>query len=149
MIQVSDSEEELDKSLGVCPSRLVIAHVVSSSEEEEEEEMLLERKKGLRELIASKAKGSRPKDSSGSQLPPALPSPPPPSVNPFKPTNLKKRKKEKEVAKKGELVPDKEEAPPKLPKIAKGKGKGSSIESKEDKHVAEMGPQNLAWNHQL
>ena len=72
MIQVSDSEDKLDRSLGIRPFRLVVMHVVSSSEEkeeeeeEEEEEMLLERKKGLHELLAGRAKGWVPKDALGS-----------------------------------------------------------------------------------
>lgn len=92
--------------------------------------MPLERKKGLRELLTGKAKGLVPKDASGSHLLP--PPPPPPSANPFAPANLKKRKKDKEVVKEGELVPHDEGVPPKMPKIAKGKGRASSAESKED-----------------
>ena len=138
MIQVSNSEDELDRSSSVWPSRFVIA-CIASSLEEEEEEIPLERKKGLRELLVSRAKGSMPKDASGSQLPPALP-PSPPSINPSTPANLKKRKKDKEVATEGELVPYDEGVPPKLPKITKGKGRASLVESKEVKHVAKVRP---------
>ena len=80
-----------------------------------------------------------PKDASGSQLPPALP-PPPPSINPSAPANLKKRKKDKEVATKGELVPYDEGVPPKLPKMTKGKRRASLVESKEVEHVAKVRP---------
>ena len=80
-----------------------------------------------------------PKDASGSQLPPALP-PPPPSINPSAPANLKKRKKDKEVATEGELVPYDEGVPPKLPKITKGKRRASLVESKEVEHVAKVHP---------
>lgn len=105
--------------------------------------MSLERKKGssLRALLARRSKGSAPKDASGSELPP-----PHPSANPFAPTNLKKWKKDKEVAKEGELVPYSEGIPPKMPKTAKGKGRASSVKSKEVEHMAEMHPLNLAWN---
>ena len=72
-----------------------------SLEEEEEEEMALNRKKGLRDLLADKAKGSMPKDALGSQPPLSLPSPPPPTVNLFAITNLKKKRKEKKLAKGG------------------------------------------------
>ena len=103
-------------------------------EEEEEEEMLLERKRSLRELLMGRAKGLAPKDALGSQLPP--PSPPPPTplplANPFMPANLKKRKMDKEMVKKGELVPHDEGVPPKMPKTTKGKGKASLAKSKED-----------------
>lgn len=111
--------------------------------------MTLKKKKGLHELLTGKAKGSAPKVSSMSQLPPVLPSPPFPSVNPFAPANLKKRKKDKEVAEEGELVPYDEGVPSKLPKIAKGKGRAASVESKEAEHLVEMRPQNPAWNPRL
>lgn len=96
--------------------------------------MPLDRKRGLHEFLANRAKGSVPKDASGSQ---PLP-PPPPSVNPFALANLKKRKKDKEVTKEGELVPHKEEVPPKLQKTAKGKGRAFPVQSKKDRHVAEV-----------
>ena len=56
MIQVSDSEDELDRSSGVRSSGFIVAHITSNleeEEEEEEEEMPLVRKKrsGLRELL--------------------------------------------------------------------------------------------------
>ena len=56
MIQVSDSEDELDRSSGVLSSGFIVAHITSNleeEEEEEEEEMPLVRKKrsGLRELL--------------------------------------------------------------------------------------------------
>nr|POE55981.1 hypothetical protein CFP56_62811 [Quercus suber] len=81
-----------------------------------------------------RSKGPAPKDTLGSKLPPLAPAP---SVNPFVPANLKNRKKDKDVAEDGELVPYNEGVSPKLPKMAKGKGRASSVESKEAKHVAE------------
>lgn len=61
-------------------------HVASSLEEEEEKEMPLDRKKGLRELLANRAKGLGPKDASRSKLPP--PPTPTPTINPFELANL-------------------------------------------------------------
>ena len=101
------------------------------------------RKKGLHELL--KARGSVPKDASGPQPPLPLPPFPPPPVNPFAPTNLKKRKKEKEVAEEGELVPQKERVPLKQQKMAKGTGRVSLVESKEDRSAAEVYLQNPVW----
>ena len=72
-IQVSDTEDEPNRLSGVCTPSLVIAHIDNSSEEEEEEEMALNKKKGLRELLADRAKGSTPKDTPRSQPLPALP----------------------------------------------------------------------------
>lgn len=65
MIQVSDSEDEPDRFLGVHALGLVIARIDNSSEEEEEE-MSLNRKRGLHELLANRAKGLAPKDTSRS-----------------------------------------------------------------------------------
>ena len=60
MIQVSNSEDELEKSSGVRAPRFIVARVANSlkeEEEEEEKEMLLDRKRGLHELLANRAKG--------------------------------------------------------------------------------------------
>ena len=126
MIQVSDSEDKPDRSSSVYALGLVVVRIDNSSEEEEEE-MSLNKKKGLRELLADRAKGSTPKDTLRSQPHLPIPLPPPLTVNPFAPTYLKKRKKEKEkvVAEEGELVPQKEMVPSKQQKMVKGKGKPS------------------------
>ena len=87
---------------------------------------LLERKKGLHELFVRRAKGSMPKDTSGSHFLLAVPPSPLSSVNPFTLANLKKRKKDKEVVEEGELVPHNKEVPPKLPRTAKDKGRALS-----------------------
>ena len=139
---ILDSEDELDRSSVVCSPRLVVA-CVDSSLEEEDEMSLDNRKKGLRELL--KARGSVPKDASGPQSPLPLPPFPPPLVNPFGPNNLKKRKKEKEAAEEGELVLQKERVPLKQQKMAKGTGRVSLVESKEDRSAAEVYLQNPVW----
>ena len=64
VIQVLDSEGELDKSSVVRNPKFIVARVDDSSKEEEE--MALNKKKGLRELFADRAKGQAPKDISGS-----------------------------------------------------------------------------------
>ena len=65
MVQVLDSEDELDRSFGICTRRFIVAWVDDSSVEEEEE-MALNRKNGLCKLLVDRAKGSMPKDASGS-----------------------------------------------------------------------------------
>ena len=94
MIQVLDSEDELDRSSSVRTPRLIISWVDDSLEEEEEEEMALNRKKGLHKVFANRAKGLTPKDTSGSQSPLTLPPHPPSIVNLFAIANLKKKRKE-------------------------------------------------------
>ena len=71
MIQVSDSEGELDKSFVVHSPKFIVARVDDSSKEEEE--MALNRKKGLRELLIDRAKEQASKDTSRSQSPEILP----------------------------------------------------------------------------
>ena len=58
MIQVIDSKDELDRSSGIRTPGFVVARINNSSEEEEDE-MFLNRKRGSRELLADRAKGSR------------------------------------------------------------------------------------------
>lgn len=64
----------------------------------------------------------------------------------FAMANLKKKMKENEVANKREVFPQKEH---KHQKVAKGQGKASSVESKEDHSVAEVCPPTLMWDPQL
>lgn len=59
---------------------------------------------------------------------------------------MKKRKKDKEVDKKGEFVLHNEEVPLKMPMTAKGKGRPSSAEGKNVKHVAKVRPLNPTWS---
>ena len=58
---------------------------------------------------------------------------------------MKKRKKEKEAAEEGELVLQKERVPLKQQKMAKGTGRVSLVESKEDRSAAEVYLQNPVW----
>ena len=94
------------------PSKFIVAWMDNSSEEEEK--MALDRKKGLKKLLVDRAKGSVQKDTSRSQPlptllpPPPPPPPPPPAVNLLAMPNLKKKRKEKEVAEEGEVVRQKE-----------------------------------------
>ena len=144
MIQVLNSGDELNRSSGISAPGFIVVCVTDSSKEEEK--IPLKRKKGLRELLTSKAKGLAPKDASGSQPLPTLPPPPPPPVNPFTSANLKKRKKDKEVVEEGEVIPLDEGVPPTLLKTSKAKGNGFSIKSKDAETVAEVRPPNPTWN---
>lgn len=125
--------------------------ITSSLEDEEKEDMPLERKKGasLHPLLTGRSKGSGLKDASGSKLPSFPPPPPAPLVNPFASTNLKKRKKDKEVVEEGELVPHNKGFPPKIFKMAKGMGRASSTESKDVENVADVCPISPTWNPRL
>ena len=60
VVQILDSEGELDKSSFTCFPKLIVSHVDYNSEEEEE--MVLNHRKGLKELLTRRNKGT-----SGSQ----------------------------------------------------------------------------------
>ena len=64
VVQVPDSEDELDRVSGVHPSDLVIVCIDNSSEDEEEE-MALNQRKGLKDLLERRKKGSTSKDALG------------------------------------------------------------------------------------
>lgn len=98
---------------------------------EEDGEMSIQRK-SLHEVFAERNKVPTTKGTSD-------PPPPPLVVNPFATAPLKKKRKEKDIPKEGELAPQKE---PKYQTTAKAKGKASSVESKEDYNVAEVHLQN-------
>ena len=98
MFQVSDSEDEPNRFLGFCTLGLVIACIDESLEDEEE--MALNKKKGLKELLMERNKGT-----SGSQPLLASPPPLPPTISLLLIPNLKKMRKENEIAEEGEVVP--------------------------------------------
>ena len=131
VVQVSDSENKPDRFSSVRTLGLVIAQIDDSLEDEEK--MTVNRKKGLKELFAERNKGT----SRSQPLHTLLPPPPPPTVDllPIPIPNLKKKRKEKEIANEGEVVSQKES---KQQKMAKDKGRPSSMESKEAEHSTGM-----------
>ena len=90
-MEIADSEGALNRSSTVCSPRLIVAWVDSNSEEEQE--MALNSRKGLKELLARKNKGSSSKDAPKSQPLLALPPPPHLTLNLLPMPNLKKKKK--------------------------------------------------------
>ena len=97
MVQVLDSEDELNRVFVVRPFGLVITRINDSSKDEEEEEMSLNPRKGLKDLLAGRKKGSEPKDVPRSYPLPNLPPPPPhpPITGLLSIPNLRKKRKEK------------------------------------------------------
>ena len=93
-------------------------------------------RRGLKNLIAGRNKGSSSKEVSKSQVPAHLPLPPPPpttSLGLIPLPNLKKKRKEQELEE-GEVVPQKGT---KQQKIVKDR-RASSVDSREDPGGAEM-----------
>ena len=87
----------------------MVARIVNNSEKEKEE-MALNPRKGLRDLMARRNKGSSSKEVPKSQVPANLPLPPLPpttTLGQLLIPILKKKRKEQEVEE-GEMVPQKE-----------------------------------------
>ena len=96
-VELSDSEAEFDRFSAAHSSRLIVAWGDTSSEEEEE--MALNSRRGLKDLVARRNKGSSSKEAPKTQLPPNPPLPPLPSPLGLLPDpNLqKKKRKEKDI----------------------------------------------------
>ena len=101
IIRISYAEDEPDRLLGVQALILMVACLDSSSEEEEK---ALNQKKGLRDLLAGRNKGSTSKEVSKSQTPPNLPPPPTTDLNLLSIPNLNKKIKDHELEE-WEVVP--------------------------------------------
>ena len=89
-VEISDTEGELNRTSSVCTPGLIFAEIDDSSKEEEEE-MSLNPRKGLKDLLMRRNKGSSSKEAPKFQPPSSLP-PPVTSLLPI--PNLKKKKKE-------------------------------------------------------
>ena len=138
MVRVSDSEDKLNKFSDVRTPGLVTARVDENSKDKEE--MALNRKKGMKEFLTERNKGI----SESPPLPAPPPPLPPPTVSLLPIPNLKKKRKENEIIKKGKVVPQKK---PKQQKMAKDKRRTSSMKSKEAKHSTNV--RHLTWNPRL
>ena len=133
-MELSDFEVELDRLSAAQSLRLIVAWVDPSSEEEEE--MALNQRRGLKDLVAGRNKGSSFKEAPKTQLLAHLPLPPPPPITtvgllPY--LDLKKKRKVQEVEK-GEVVPLKGA---KQPKNVKDRW-ACSVDNKEDPIGAEV-----------
>ena len=62
VIHISNPEDEFDRILGVCTPGLILLKLDDSSEEEEEE-MSLNSRKGLKDLLVGRNKGSFSKEA--------------------------------------------------------------------------------------
>ena len=71
-IEISDTEGELDRTLGIRTPGLIFAKI-DNSFEEEEEGMSLNPRKGLKDLLARRNKGSSSKEAPKSQPPRLFP----------------------------------------------------------------------------
>ena len=92
IIHIPDAKDEFDRFLGVRTPGLVVANINKRSKEEEEE-IALNPRKGLKDLLTGRNKGSSSKEALKSQPLPTLP-PSISSVDLLLMPNLKKKRKE-------------------------------------------------------
>ena len=129
-----DFEGELDKSSATHSTKLIIAQVDNSFEEEED--MALNPRKGLKDILARRNKGSSSKKAPKTQLPHNPPLPPLPSPHGLLPNpDLQKKKRKEKDIEEGEIALPKD---PKQQKITKDRARESSVESREAEHSANV-----------
>ena len=127
----------------------MIARPDSSSEEEEDSMVLNKGNKSLRNLMASRGKGSTLKEATQSLVPSNLPPPPPPLQIPadlkLKPILDLKKKKPVEVLEEGEVGPRNGTKQQKVVQDAWEK-RSRFVESREEQNRADM---CMTWSPQL
>ena len=133
-MELSDSEGELDRSSASHSPKLIITRVDSSSDEEED--MVLKPRKGLKDILTRRNKGSSSKEAPKIQLPPNLPPPPLPSPLGLHPNpNLQRKKRKEKDVEEGEIPSPKDS---KQQKVTKDRARESSVESREVEHSANV-----------
>ena len=141
-MKLSNSEGEFDRSSMAHSPRLIIARVDNNFEEEED--MALNPRKGLKDILAGRNKGSSSKETPKTQLPPNLPPPPLPSpLGILSNPNLQKKKRKEKDIEEGKM-PSKDQ---KEHKITKDRSRESSVKSKEAEHSANVC--HSTWNPKL
>ncbi|XP_075660559.1 uncharacterized protein LOC142630449 [Castanea sativa] len=100
-----------------------------------------------RKLMTERGSKASNKEAGGSQVPPSLPPPPPPS-NPKLPI-LEPKKKMKNEAKEADAERQKKLKQQQQQKIGKGKGHASSVESGENRDLAEVRRTLANWSPEL
>ena len=105
VVELSDSDADLDRASAALDTGLVIAQV-DTSEEVEEEGMDLKPRAGLRGLMSNRSKGQSSKDALKEQAAKKAPAPPllPPSSDaPLQPMPNLRRKRQVEETEEGEI----------------------------------------------
>ena len=110
IIQLPDSEDELDKHSVAHSPRLIVVHVNPSFEEDKE--MDINPRRGLKGLLAVRNKRASSKKVHKSQVPTNLPPPPPILVTtvgllPYPDLKKKKKKRKWQKVEEGKVVPPK------------------------------------------
>ena len=143
-MELSNSKGEFDRSSMAHSPRLIIARVDNNSEEEED--MALNPRKGLKDILAGRNKGSSSKETPKTQLPPNLPPPPLPSpLGILSNPNLQKKKRKEKDIEEGKMLPK----DPKQHKITKDRLRESLVKSRgpstRPMYVFQLGTPSWNW----
>ena len=105
LVELSDSDLDLDRFSVAHSPRLIVAWI-DTSQEIEEEGMDLKLRSGLKGLMSNRNKGQSSKDVPKVQAPASLSSPPPPPTNPGLQANpILRRKRPIDELEEGEVGP--------------------------------------------
>ncbi|XP_050242280.1 uncharacterized protein LOC126691264 [Quercus robur] len=109
VVEISDSDADLDRASAAPGTGLVIAQPDISEDTEEEEGMDLQPRTGLRGLLSNRSKGQTSMEVSKGQTVPKAPAPPPPpsSGAALKPMPNLRRKRPVEETEEGEVAREK------------------------------------------
>ena len=143
-VELSNSKGEFDRSSMAHSPRLIIARVDNNSEEEED--MALNPRKGLKDILAGRNKGSSSKETPKTQLPPNLPPPHLPSpLGILSNPNLQKKKRKEKDIEEGKMLPK----DPKQHKITKDRLRESLVKSRgpstRPMYVFQLGTPSWNW----
>ena len=107
LVELSDSDLDLDRFSVAHSPRLIVAWI-DTSQEIEKEGMYLKPRSGLKGLMSNRNKGQSSKDVPKVQAPASLSSPPPPPTNPGLQANpIFRRKRPVDELEEGEVRPQK------------------------------------------
>ena len=104
LVELSNSEADLDRFSAAYSPRLIVARI-DTSQEIEEEGMDLKQRSGLKGLMANRNKGQSSKDAPKVQVPTSLPPPPPPTNLGLQANPNLRRKRPVDDLKEGEVRP--------------------------------------------
>ena len=144
LVELSDSDSDIDRSSAAPTLGLVIAQV-DTSQEVEEEGMDLKPRSGLKGLLSNRNKGQSSRDAPKEQATSNLPSPLPTTTDPaIQPLPNLRRKRPVEELEEGEVGPEK----------AKQQKKGKEPKQKRTKSVdsqdeAAMRREQRTWSPRL
>ena len=149
VVEISDSDADLDRASAAPGTGLVIAQPDLSEDTEEEEGMDLQPRTGLRGLLSNRSKGQTSKEISKGQVVSKAPAPPPPpsSGAALKPMPNLRRKRPVEEAEEGEVAREKAGPKKKGKETKEPREKRTRSTESRDEAVTQRGPRT--WSPRI